>query len=77
MKLTPEEQTMMELLDYSAPTGLHPNELRWRLFAAKLRGENKVLSSALREFCERVERGEIKSVRTYKKFKELLGEPIE
>lgn len=33
--------------------------------------------SALREFCQRVERGEIRSVNTYKKFKELLGEPIQ
>ena len=34
------------------------------------------LKNALREFCQRVERGEIKSERTYRKFKELLGEPI-
>jgi len=30
--------------------------------------------AALREFCQRVERGEIRSVNTYRKFKELLGE---
>lgn len=30
------------------------------------------LESALREFCDRCERGEIKSVRTYNKFKQLL-----
>lgn len=39
------------------------------------RGERiNLLESALREFCQRVERGEIRSVRTYRKFKELLGE---
>lgn len=30
------------------------------------------LESALREFCSRVEHGEIRSVDTYKKFKQLL-----
>ena len=35
-----------------------------------------LLESALRNFCQRVERGEIKSARTYKKFKELLGEAM-
>ena len=33
-----------------------------------------LLESALREFCDRVDRGEIRSVRTYNKFKQLLEE---
>lgn len=32
------------------------------------------LRAALREFCDRVDRGEVKSVRTYAKFKALLEE---
>lgn len=35
-----------------------------------------LLESALRHFCTRVESGEIKSAKTYRKFKELLGEPV-
>jgi hypothetical protein len=33
----------------------------------------KVLEEALLEFCERVERGEVRSRRTYRKFNQLLG----
>ena len=42
-------------------------------------GRNRIseLESALREFCQRVERGEIRSERTYRKFKELLGGSIQ
>lgn len=32
-ELTPEQQTMRDLLDYPNAEGLHPNEARWRDFA--------------------------------------------
>jgi hypothetical protein len=32
------------------------------------------LEAALREFCDRVDRGEVRSVKTYAKFKALLEE---
>lgn len=58
--------------------GLDANN-QWQCACCSMiaRGERiNLLESALREFCQRVERGEIKSVRTYRKFKELLGETI-
>ena len=41
--------------------------------AADARDEIERLRAAMTEFCERVERGEIRSRRTYAKFNELLG----
>lgn len=36
-EFTPEQQTMLEPLDYPNPVGLHPNEARWRDLARKLK----------------------------------------
>jgi len=75
-----------ELLSYPDPEGMHPIEADWRKFGRsclhrmdllcqdhkRIAKENMELRIALREFCERVERGEVRSVRTYNKFKQLL-----
>lgn len=42
-ELTEHERTMVGLLDYDNPKGLHPNEARWRDLARKLkRGTGKL-----------------------------------
>jgi hypothetical protein len=51
------------------------NCIRRQLTAAKLRIND--LGEAMREFCKRVEAGEVQSVRTYAKFKALLGDKEE
>jgi hypothetical protein len=38
---------------------------------------NRELRAAMREFVERVDRGEVRSTRTYAKFKALLGEEVQ
>lgn len=48
-------------------------EDRLRRTNLALADENRKLRALMREFCDRVERGEVKSVKTYAKFKEALG----
>lgn len=42
--LSPEHQTMLQLLAYPNPEGLHPVEVRWRDFARELirEGDEKI-----------------------------------
>jgi len=53
---TPAHQTMLELLDYPNPEGLHPDEVRWRNFARALLGKPtqqthvRAASSAISQF---------------------------
>lgn len=46
-----------------------PNPWAW---ARQLEAENSRLVEAMREFCDRTERGEVRSKYTYAKFKALL-----
>lgn len=44
---TEQEKTMLELLDYTNPEGLHPNECRWRDLARKLKNDLSEVQSEL------------------------------
>lgn len=53
-------------------TPIHHQNIPYGVLCNDAANRILALESALREFCSRVEHGEIRSVNTYKKFKQLL-----
>lgn len=47
--MSPEHETMRELLEYPNAEGLHPTEARWRDFARELIREHEAELERLRE----------------------------
>jgi len=80
MDTGPMEVTLIERLRFVPKDGrawyerdtYHHQSIPYGVLCNDAANRITLLESALREFCSRVERGEIRSVQTYNKFKQLL-----
>lgn len=84
MDTGPMEVTLIERLRFVPKDGrawyerdtYHHQNIPYGVLCNNAANRILALESALREFCTRVERGEIKSEKTYMKFKALLEDKV-
>ena len=69
--MSKKEDLHKKYLEHDLCNGIHYDIYQYVFY---IENQNNLLLNALKEFVNRVEKGEVKSKKTYSKFKEIISE---